>query len=368
MLQGDTGANTSATDNIALLHDFQPFDELEEVGVFLNNNDSTDAVSLTATGKDFIYILSDQGTTMRWETVYTPNGSETVLSPDNYLNNNDKNFYSFNHRGNRNNKGEKTFTDNNDKVLESIAMIRNWNGQWLTKNQVIMSPTISKYAIQKVTTWSALRRQQRREVEMNQQKAEDSSAPTKNNIESSNNRLSEIPTETGEAHQLMSPSNSILDVNDNNIRVTDINNNTNDTIHSDETSSISIKVKIEPPTKMKPFQQLELWHQRMGHISPRTLQETQRFTTGIPKFPQATSFFKCPFCEKSKMIKRGGKKKTQDNYIPGQVFHMDLSFVSGPSNLEDMITNNAPPEKTLTKSHDGYIGYLTIIDVSSRLN
>ena len=94
-LQGDTGANTSATDNLALLHDFQPFAVAEEVGVFLNNNDSTDAVTLEATGKGFIYILSDQGTTMHWETVYTPNGSGTVLSPDNYLNNNDENFYSF---------------------------------------------------------------------------------------------------------------------------------------------------------------------------------------------------------------------------------------------------------------------------------
>ena len=105
----------------------------------------------------------------------------------------------------------------------------------------------------------------------------------------------------------------------------------------------------------------------MGHISPRTLQATQRCTTGIPKCPQATSLFKCPFCEKSKMIKRGGKKKSQDNCIPGQVFHMDLSFVSGPSNLEDMITNNAPPEKTLQTSRDSYIGFLTIIDVASRL-
>lgn len=27
-------------------------------------------------------------------------------------------------------------------------------------------------------------------------------------------------------------------------------------------------VKMEPPTKTKPSQQLELWHQQMGHISP----------------------------------------------------------------------------------------------------
>ena len=36
-LKGDTGTNTLATDNIALLHDSQPFQKTEEVGIFLNN-------------------------------------------------------------------------------------------------------------------------------------------------------------------------------------------------------------------------------------------------------------------------------------------------------------------------------------------
>ena len=90
---------------------------------------------------------------------------------------------------------------------------------------------------------------------MNQQQTEDSSEPT-NDIDSSNNRLSQTSTTT-------------LDVNDNNTGVTEINNNTNDIIHRNETSSTS--VKTAPLTRMKPSQQLELWHQRMGHISPRTL-------------------------------------------------------------------------------------------------
>ena len=103
----------------------------------------------------------------------------------------------------------------------------------------------------------------------------------------------------------------------------------------------------------------------MGHISPQTLQATYCCTKGIPKFPQATSLFKCSFCEKSKMLKQGGKKKSQDACIPGQVFHMDLSFVSGPSNLEDMISNNTPPEKTLQQIRVGYIGFHSIIDVTT---
>ena len=66
------------------------------------------------------------------------------------------------------------------------------------------------------------------------------------------------------------------------------------------------------------------------------------------------------------MLKQGSKRKNQDACIPGQVFHMDLLFIGGSSNLEDMITNNAPPEKTLQTSRDGYIGFLTIIDVTTR--
>ena len=45
---------------------------------------------------------------------------------------------------------------------------------------------------------------------------------------------------------------------------------------------------------------------------------------------------------------------------------MDLSFVSGPSNLEDMITCNALPKETVKRSCNGYIGFLTIIDVATQ--
>ena len=44
---------------------------------------------------------------------------------------------------------------------------------------------------------------------------------------------------------------------------------------------------------------------------------------------------------------------------------MKIFFVSGLSNLEDMITNNAPSEATLKQSRDSYIGFLIIIDVTS---
>ena len=62
------------------------------------------------------------------------------------------------------------------------------------------------------------------------------------------------------------------------------------------------------------------------------------------------------------MFKQSGYQKQQDACIPGQVFHMDLSYVSGPFNLDDIFTYNAPPEPTLKRSWDGYIGFQTIID------
>ena len=52
-----------------------------------------------------------------------------------------------------------------------------------------------------------------------------------------------------------------------------------------------------PTMKKQPkkIQDLELWHQRMGHISPGTLIATQQCTEGIPQLPRASSLFKCPY-------------------------------------------------------------------------
>ena len=52
-LQGDTGANKSATDALQILHDYQQFEVPEIVGVFLQNNDSTEPTTLKALGKGY---------------------------------------------------------------------------------------------------------------------------------------------------------------------------------------------------------------------------------------------------------------------------------------------------------------------------
>ena len=139
---------------------------------------------------------------------------------------------------------------------------------------------------------------------------------------------------------------------------------------SEEAHPIFADVKMkETPAQQytQKMKELELWHQRMGHCSTRTLNETRKCVEGIPDLPTNTPFFKCPFCERGKMVKKGGSKRAdKDNFIPGQAYHMDLAFVSGPSSLDQQRGANIQQTAMLKKSRDGYIGFLTIIDVSSR--
>ena len=83
-------------------------------------------------------------------------------------------------------------------------------------------------------------------------------------------------------------------------------------------------------------------------------------------YPKHHQCLNVPFVKKTKMIKQSGHRKQQDACIPGQVFHMDLSYISRPSNLDDIISHNAPPEPTIKQSREGYIRFLTIIDVATR--
>jgi hypothetical protein len=113
---------------------------------------------------------------------------------------------------------------------------------------------------------------------------------------------------------------------------------------------------------------LEIWHQKMGHPSPAVLQRTQKAVEGIPKLPDATPIFHCRFCDQAKQHKSArGKPEINDAYLPGTMFHMDLGFFRGPSNLEEVVHMGATPsDTTIIKSIEGNVAYLSIVDASSR--
>ena len=133
------------------------------------------------------------------------------------------------------------------------------------------------------------------------------------------------------------------------------------------------RTKATPQTKTlssglsKALKNLELWHQRYSHVSPTTLAKTQRVVEGMPPMPSNTPFFKCPFCEKSKMTKYHVKRSMtpKECFIPMQSLHMDLSFVSGPPNLQGMLRKQEKAHPTLKKSRQGHIGFLTIINAAT---
>jgi hypothetical protein len=107
----------------------------------------------------------------------------------------------------------------------------------------------------------------------------------------------------------------------------------------------------------------------MGHPAPTVLQRTQRAIEGIPKLPDATPLFHCRFCDKAKQHKAArGKPECNDAYLPGVMFHMDMGFFQGPSNLEEVVHNGAnPSSKTIIKSIEGNVCYLSIIDTATSM-
>ena len=75
---------------------------------------------------------------MKWRTVYTPQSSGTVLSPDNYHQTHKPEIFGFFQSGNSNNIGKIGFVNNAGDMpgdmQESISLKRNNNGQWMTTN------------------------------------------------------------------------------------------------------------------------------------------------------------------------------------------------------------------------------------------
>ena len=114
----------------------------------------------------------------------------------------------------------------------------------------------------------------------------------------------------------------------------------------------------------KGIRQLEIWPQRMGHPAPTVLQRTQKSVEGIPPLPNASPIFHCRYCNKAKQHKAArGPTEYNNAYLPGTMFHMDLGFFRGPSNLTEVVRDGANPSSTtIIKNIEGNTSYLSIVD------
>jgi hypothetical protein len=300
--QGDTGANVGATHDRRILWNYRKLSTPIPIITYSTDEDNGNACEAIGVGQ--CKTISNDNTVMYWTMLHTPNSTGTILSPDKYMMDNSR-VQTFNHVGNKNGTGSINFKNTEGRIIAAIEMARHQDGLWYTTNPVLMPPTEDTPTTPTTT-------------------AECLEYPT--------------ITKTATTHQpRLSPIDETMALHDNTISM------------DGEPKSIDSALPTVKVTKS--IEQLEIWHQRMGHPAPRALYETQRVVEGIPLLPRDSPIFKCPFCDMAKLRKANRHKESlREVFIPGTSFHMDLGFIRGPSNLEEVVKNGATPAKTIVKS------------------
>jgi hypothetical protein len=101
-------------------------------------------------------------------------------------------------------------------------------------------------------------------------------------------------------------------------------------------TTTSVQTTTWTAQALQALKQLELWHQRMGHPAPCTLQRTAQVVEALPKIPSNFSHFHCPYCNIAKLAKKSGNPTSKrETFIPGTTFHMDLGFIRGSKMVKD---------------------------------
>jgi hypothetical protein len=328
-LQGDTGANCGATNDASILWHYKTLITPIPITTYSDDQDESSCVAI---GTGIIKIIANDNTTTNWLMLHTPQSTGTILSPDRYMMDHPS-VTSFRHQGNRDNTGSISFQHESGQQLTQINMHRRKDGLWFTTNPILAPPTRRPPPhLIPLPPPPDTPQIQRMAVPLYCSEVDPTATPP--------------PIMKIHADHAKQIKNAAAP-----IRRDYIGQNTN------WTSQLS-----------KALQKLELWHQRMGHPASRTLRNTQKVIDGIPILPEASSIFCCPFCDKAKMSKshHGGKHSTREAFLPGTAFHMDLGFLRGPDNLQEVLNSGATPTKTIQKSHDGYNCYLLIVDAASR--
>jgi hypothetical protein len=117
-MQGDTGANCSATKNLSLLWNYQPLNNpIPNITYQGKYHDET--TDFQAIGMGIIKMIVDN-TTIDWLTLYTPNSTGTIISPDPNMMDNGH-VEEFLQSGSQHGKGYLGFINNKGT---SIAKVR----------------------------------------------------------------------------------------------------------------------------------------------------------------------------------------------------------------------------------------------------
>jgi hypothetical protein len=149
-IQGDTGANCSATNNRTLLWDYKPLETPIPITTYQDQN-NTMTTQFEAIGTGIIKMIVDD-TTIDWLTLYTPNSTGTIISPDRFMMDNGH-VQEFLQSGMRNGTGYLQFVNSDGKTFAKVNMKRQRDGLWYTDSPVLLPPSdVQPSAVLKTVT------------------------------------------------------------------------------------------------------------------------------------------------------------------------------------------------------------------------
>jgi hypothetical protein len=134
-IQGDTGANCSATNNLALLWHYQPLKHPIPIITYQGKNKDTPH-KFEAIGTGIIKMIVED-TTINWLTLYTPDSTGTIISPDRYMMDNGH-VEEFLQSGTRNGRGYLQFINSKGRSIAKVKMKRQRDGLWYTDSPVLL--------------------------------------------------------------------------------------------------------------------------------------------------------------------------------------------------------------------------------------
>jgi hypothetical protein len=82
-LQGDTGANCGATNNVSILWYYKVLSK--PIPITTYSKESTDEPSCVAIGTGILNIIANNNTITNWTMLHTPGSTGTILSPNQYM-------------------------------------------------------------------------------------------------------------------------------------------------------------------------------------------------------------------------------------------------------------------------------------------
>jgi hypothetical protein len=144
-IQGDTGANCSATNNRDILWNYKELETPIKIVTYQGDHENRISHNLEAIGTGLIKMVI-KDTTLSWLTLYTPNSTGTIISPDRFMMDNGH-VEEFQHIGKRDGQGHIIFKDKNNHTLAQIDMTRSRDGLWFVDHQIYYPPEMSMMTI-----------------------------------------------------------------------------------------------------------------------------------------------------------------------------------------------------------------------------